>query len=142
MLGRQSRWLSAAAFAGAWTLVALVFAALSHAIAISNGMRPNTGVTVGQHLLRFYIWAALSLLIFRFARKYSLGPRETRARRLLLHLPALLAFSLAHVITLTAVLWSSGLFTAAQMPRDVFAYYRLTFFGSLYSALIQCALVF
>ena len=105
-------------------------------------MRPNTGVTVGQHLLRFYIWAAFSLLIFHFARRYSLGPRETRARRLLLHLPALLGFSLAHVILLTAILWSLRLFTAAQMPPDVFAYYRLTFFGSLYSALLQCALVF
>jgi two-component system, LytTR family, sensor kinase len=142
MLGPSSRWSSAAAFAGAWTLVALVFAALSHAVAVSNGMRPNTGVTVGQHLLRFYIWAALSLPVFRFARRYSLGPRETRARRLLLHLPALAAFSLAHVVVLTAVLWYSGLFTAARVPPDVLAYYRLTFFGSLYSALLQCALVF
>ena len=142
MLGRSPRWSSAAAFFGAWTLVALVFAALSHAIALSNGMRPNTGVTVGQHLLRFYVWAAFSLLIYRFARRYSLGPRAARARRLLLHLPALLAFSLAHVLLFTGVVWSLGLFTAARMPPDVFAYYRLTFFGSLYSALLQCALVF
>ena len=141
MFGRSSKPLSAAIFVGAWTLVALTFACLSYAIAVSNGMRPNTPVTVAQHLLRFYVWAALSLLVLRFARRFSLERKETRARRLLLHLPALPAFALAHVVVYTAAVWHTGAASGPPQPT-ILRFYQLSFFGTLYSSLLMSALVF
>jgi two-component system, LytTR family, sensor kinase len=135
------RWKSAALYTAVWTLLALTFACLSYAIAVSNGMQANVRAIVAQHLLRFYVWATLAPFIFRFASRFQFDARDLRFRRLLLHLPAVVLFSVIHHLLYIVVLFSTGFATGQQASRFS-AFYRTTFWGNLYSAILMCALIF
>jgi sensor histidine kinase YesM len=104
-------------------------------------MQANVRSIVTQHLLRFYVWAALAPFIFRFASRFQFDGRALRLRRLLLHLPAVVFFSVIHHLLYTVVLFSSG-FATGQHASSFSAFYRATFWGNLYSAVLMCALIF
>src|SRR6266849_4697709 len=93
-----SKWRSAILFLGVWTLVSLVFAALSYASEIGFGANRQVALSraLRLNLVYFYLWGGFSLLIFRFSYRFPVEFRPLRLRNLLLHIPAILLFAGIH----------------------------------------------
>ena len=98
-------WLSAALFVGVWTLVALIFAALSYASEFGENRQLGLAYALRMNFTRFYLWAGLSLLIFRFSYRFPIGFRPLRLRNLLVHFPAILFFSGIHQLIHLTLAW-------------------------------------
>src|ERR1700716_3135471 len=82
---------------GLWTLVGLVFAAVSYGIAMSeNNSRFGLAEALKLNLIQFYLWGVFSILIFDFSRRLPVEFRPLQIRNLLLHFPALLLFAGFH----------------------------------------------
>src|SRR5437588_348387 len=91
-----SKWRTAILLFGGWTLVGLIFAALSYASAIIENRHFALHYALRLNLPYFYLWGALSPLIFRFSHRFPVEVRPFRLRNLLLHVPAILLFSSIH----------------------------------------------
>lgn len=90
------KWRRAILLFGVWTLVGLIFAALSYASAIIENRHFALHNSLRLNLPYFYVWGALSPLIFRFSRRFPIEFRPLRLRNLLLHIPAIFLFSSIH----------------------------------------------
>ena len=101
----QRRLGYAAAFFALWTLLALVFVSLSSATAIGGGNEPNLRLLFLIQFTRFYIWGALSPVIYRFVRRFPIEIRFLRWRNLLVHLAALTLFCTIHQLLYMLVTW-------------------------------------
>ena len=123
----MSRWVAIVPVFILWTLLALVFASLSYAISVSNGMKADINMAVAQHPVRYYVWAILSFFILRFSRRFRLEQRAFRLRRLFVHLPAILAFAIIHHLLFAALLWFPG----------IAGVYRATSFYGFYKSTLQ-----
>src|SRR5260370_40459174 len=103
----KRKWRRAAFLFGVWTLAGFIFAAVSYAAAISqNDRRFGFFDALRLNLVQFYLWGILSLLIFRFSRRFPIEFRPVRLRNLSLHFPALLSFAGVHQAIHLAILWS------------------------------------
>ncbi|HLM60696.1 MAG TPA: hypothetical protein VK308_07830, partial [Pyrinomonadaceae bacterium] len=85
-----------AAFFALWTLVALIFVSLSSATALGSGNQPNLRLLFLIQFTRFYVWGALSPLIYRFVRRFPIEISTLNWRNLLVHLAALAVFCSVH----------------------------------------------
>src|SRR5882762_1386282 len=102
---------------GLWTLVGLIFAAVSYGIAMSeSNSRFGLAEALKLNLVQFYLWGIFSLLVFRFSRRFPIEFRPLRIRNLLLHFPALLLFAGLHQAVHLLVLWSSSARLRQQFP--------------------------
>jgi two-component system, LytTR family, sensor kinase len=100
-------WRRAALLFGGWTLVSVIFAAVSYAAAIGENNKEFGFVSALRlNLVQFYFWAILSPLLFRFSRRFPIEFRPLNVRNLLLHFPALISFAGIHQAIHLAVLWS------------------------------------
>jgi signal transduction histidine kinase len=136
----KAKWRSAAVFFGVWTLVGLVFAAVSYASENEANRRLGLTYALRLNLPFFYLWGALSLLIFRFSRRFRIELRPLRFRNLLLHLPAILLFAGIHQGVHLAIGWFFTPGLRGQLA-SIGALYRAYFAFGLYLDLIIATLI-
>jgi hypothetical protein len=90
----KTNWRRAALLFGGWTLVSVIFAAISYAAAIGENNKEFGFVSALRlNLVQFYLWAILSPLLFRFSRRFPIEFRPLNLRNLLLYFPALISFA-------------------------------------------------
>src|SRR2546421_7229463 len=103
----KTNWRRAALLFGGWTLVSVIFAAISYAAAIGENNKEFGFVSALRlNLVQFYLWAILSPLVFRFSRRFPIELRPLNVRNLVLYFPALISFAGIHQLIQLAVLWS------------------------------------
>src|SRR2546421_10926457 len=103
----KTNWRRAALLFVAWTLVGLVFAAVSYGVALSqNDKRFGIAASLKLNLVLFYLWGVFSPLILRFCRRFRIEFRRLSIRNLTVHVPAIVLFAAVHETLLLAILWS------------------------------------
>jgi len=134
-------WRRAALLFGGWTLVSVIFAAVSYAAAIGENNKEFGFVSALRlNLVQFYLWAILSPLLFRFSRHFPIEFRPLNLRNLLLHFPALISFAGIHQAIHLAVLWSITPRLRRQFPALIDCYRAYFGFG-FYIDLIIASLI-
>ena len=103
MRGVKSKWHWALTFFGIWTVVGISFSLISFLL-LANEKTKLTD-SLRYNLVHFYLWAALSLLLFQFSRRFRVEFNPLKFRNLLLHIPVLLSFAAVHQITQIAIFW-------------------------------------
>ena len=98
------KWRPAILLLGVWTLVGLVFTALRYASLTIENRHFALHDALRQNLPDFYVWGALSPLIFRFSHRFPVEFRPLRLRNLLLHIPTILLFAGIHQGMFLAIL--------------------------------------
>src|SRR6266540_133866 len=134
-------WRRAALLFGGWTLVSVIFAAVSYAAAIGENNKEFGFVSALRlNLVQFYLWAIFSPLIFRFSQRFPIEFRPLNLRNLLLYFPALISFAGIHQTIHLAVLWSITPRLRRQFPALVDCYRAYFGFG-FYIDLIIASLI-
>src|SRR5205814_5571035 len=137
----KTNWRRAALLFGGWTLVSVIFAAISYAAAIGENNKEFGFVSARRlNFVQFYLWAILSPLLFRFSRHFPIEFRPLNVRNLLLHFPALVAFPGVHLAIHLAVLWSIAPRLSQQFP-GLMDCYRAYFGFGFYIDLIIASLI-
>src|SRR5438876_884899 len=141
MGNRKINWRRAAFLFGGWTLVSVIFAAVSFAAAIGENNKEFGFVSALRlNLVQFYLWAILSPLLLRFSRRFPIEFRPLNLRNLLLYFPALISFAGIHQTIHLAVLWSITPRLRRQFP-DLIDCYRAYFGFGFYIDLIIASLI-
>src|SRR5438046_904278 len=126
---------------GGWTLVSVIFAAISYAAAIGENNKEFGFVSALRlNLVQFYLWAILSPLLFKFSRRFPIEFRPLNLRNLLLYFPALISFAGIHQLIHLAVLWSITPRWRQQYPALIDCYRAYFAFG-FYIDLIIASLI-
>jgi len=134
-------WRRAALLFGGWTLVSVIFAAISYAAAIGENNKEFGFVSALRlNLVQFYLWGILSPLLFRFSRRFPIEFRPLNLRNLLLYFPALISFAGIHQVIHLAVLWSITPRLRRQFPGLIDCYRAYFGFG-FYIDLIIASLI-
>src|SRR2546427_7310713 len=137
----KTNWRRAGLLLGGWTLVSVIFAAVSYAAAVGENNKEFDFVSALRlNLVQFYLWAILSPLIFRFSRRFPIELRPLNLRNLFLHFPALVSFAGIHQIIHLAVLWSITPRCRRQFPALIDCYRAYFGFG-FYIDLIIASLI-
>lgn len=132
------KWLSATLFFGVWTVVGLIFTALTYATDL--GEQLGFSYALRLNLTRFYLWAVLAPLIFRFSYRFPVEFRPLRFRNLLLHVPAIFLFSSIHQLIHLAIAWWFAP-DFSERFNSIGEMYRTYFAAGLYIGLIVAALI-
>ena len=141
MCNLKINWRRMALLFGGWTLVGVIFAAVSYAAAIGENNKEFGFVSALRlNLVQFYLWAILSPLLFRFSRHFPIEFRPLNLRNLLLHFPALISFAGIHQAIHLAVLWSITPRLRRQFPALIDCYRAYFGFG-FYIDLIIASLI-
>jgi two-component system LytT family sensor kinase len=134
-------WRRAALLFGGWTLVSVIFAAVSYAAAIGENNKEFGFVSALRlNLVQFYLWAILSPLLFKFSRRFPIEFRPLNLRNLLLYFPAVISFAGIHQLIHLAVLWSITPRWRQQYPALIDCYRAYFAFG-FYVDLIIASLI-
>ena len=134
-------WRRPAFLFGGWTLVSVIFAAISYAAAIGENNKEFGFVSALRlNLVQFYLWAIFSPLIFRFSKRFPIEFRPLTVRNLLLYFPALISFAGIHQVIHLAVLWSITPRLRRQFPALIDCYRAYFGFG-FYIDLIIASLI-
>src|SRR2546429_647114 len=135
-------WRRAAFLFSGWTLVGVIFAAVSYAAAIGENNKEFGFVSALKlNLVQFYLWAILSPLLFRFSRRFPIEFRPLNVRNLLLYFPALISFAGIHQIIHLAVLWSITPRWRQQFPALIDCYRAYFGFGFYIDLIIALLIV-
>src|SRR5205085_6524257 len=138
----KTNWRRAALLFGGWTLVSVIFAAISYAAAIGENNKEFGFVSARRlNLVQFYLWAILSPLLFRFSRRFPIEFRPLNVRNLLLYFPALISFAGIHQIIHLAVLWSITPRWRQQFPALIDCYRAYFGFGFYIDLIIALLIV-
>jgi len=140
-LSSRPKWVSASVFFAVWTLIGLTFAALSYGSGIGDSRYPGWRYALLLNLLRFYLWAALSPLIFRFTRRFPVELRPLRLRNLLLHIPAVFVFAAIHTVIHLALSWQLEP-SFRQIFPSIRVFYLSGFFFLLSSNVLIASILF
>ena len=134
-------WRRAALLFGGWTLVSVIFAAISYAAAIGENNKEFGFVSALRlNLVQFYLWAILAPLLFRFSRRFPIEFRPLNLRNLLPYFPALISFAGIHQAIHLTVLWSITQRLRRQFPALIDCYRAYFGFG-FYIDLIIASLI-
>src|SRR5438034_2066504 len=137
----KTNWRRAGLLLGGWTLVSVIFAAISYAAAIGENNKEFGFVSALRlNLVQFYLWAILSPLLFKFSRRFPIEFRPLNLRNLLLYFPALISFAGIHQLIHLAVLWSITPRWRQQYPARIDCYRAYFAFG-FYIDLIIASLI-
>src|SRR5436190_20986924 len=137
----KTNWRRAALLFGGWTLVSVIFAAISYAAAIGENNKEFGFVSALRlNLVQFYLWAILSPLLFRFSRRFPIEFRPLNLRNLLPYFPALISFAGIHQVINLAVLCSITPRLRRQFPALIDCYRAYFGFG-FYIDLIIASLI-
>jgi sensor histidine kinase YesM len=128
---KASRLIPGLLFFLIWTLLALLFTGLSYGMALSDGRQPDLTRLIWTSFTRFYIWAALSPLIFYFTRRFPVEFRPLRLGNLLVQIPAVFLFAVIHQTFSLTVGWLLDPRFSRQFST-LLGLYQNFFFGGLY----------
>jgi two-component system, LytTR family, sensor kinase len=132
----------AALFFVGWTLVSIIFAGISYAAAIGENNKEFGFVSALKlNLVQFYLWAILSPLVFRFARRFPIELRPLNVRNVLLYFPALISFAGIHQVLHLAVLWSITPRWRQKYPALIDCYRAYFAFGFYIDLIIALLIV-
>ena len=93
----KTSWRRPALLFVTWTLVGLVFAAVSYGVALSqNDKRFGIAASLKLNLVLFYLWGVFSPLILRSCRRFRIEFRRLSIRNLTVHVPAIVLFAAVH----------------------------------------------
>src|SRR5882672_10705488 len=90
---------------GVWTPIGLIFAVLSYSAEIGANRYLGFSYSLRLNLVYFFLWGALSLLLFRFSYRFPIEFRPLRFRNLLLHFPVLVLVASVHQGLHLAINW-------------------------------------
>ncbi len=134
-------WRRTALLFAGWTLVSVIFAAISYAAAIGeNNKEFGFVAALRLNLVQFYLWAILSPLLFRFSRRFPIEFRPLNFRNLLLYFPAVISFAGVHQTIHLVVLWSITARWRQRFPALIDCYRAYFGFG-FYIDLIIASLI-
>ena len=134
-------WRRAALLFVAWTLVGLVFAAVSYGVALSqNDKRFGITASLKLNLVLFYLWGIFSPLILRFCRRFRVEFRRLSIRNVTVHVPAIVLFAAVHETLLLAILWSITPSARGEVAT-ITGYYARHFGYGFYLDLIIASLI-
>ena len=134
-------WRRAVLLFVAWTLVGLVFAAVSYGVALSqNDKRFGIAASLKLNLALFYLWGVFSPLILRFCRRFRIEFRRLSIRNLTVHVPAIVLFAAVHETLLLAILWSITPSSRGELAT-ITDYYARHFGYGFYIDLIIASLI-
>src|SRR6266480_4818503 len=98
----KTNWRRAGLLLGGWTLVSVIFAAISYAAAIGENNKEFGFVSALRlNLVQFYLWAILSPLLFKFSRRFPIEFRPLNLRNALLYYQNFRASELAQSSLIT-----------------------------------------
>src|SRR5437016_7070501 len=138
----KTNWRRAGLLLGSWTLVSVIFAAVSYAAAIGeNNKEFGFVAALRLNLVQFYLWAIFSPLIFRFSRRFPIEFRPLNVRNLLLYFPALISFAGIHQLIQLAVLWSITPRWRQKYPALIDCYRAYFAFGFYIDLIIALLIV-
>jgi two-component system LytT family sensor kinase len=141
MTGLKINWRRVALLFLGWTLVGIIFSAVSYAAAVGeNDHEFGFVAALRLNFVEFYLWAILSPLIFRFSRRFPIEFRPLNRRNLALHFPALISFAAVHQITHLTILWSISPRLQRRFP-SILECYRTYFGFGFYIDLIIALLI-
>ena len=136
----KTNWQRSTILFGGWTLVGLVFAAVSYGVALSqNDPRFGIAAALKLNLVLFYLWGVFSLFIFRFCRRFRVELRSPKIRNLAVQLVAIDIFAAVHESLLLLILWSIS--SRARAEGSLGAYYARHFGYGFYIDLIIALLI-
>jgi two-component system LytT family sensor kinase len=134
-------WRRAVILLLGWTMVGLVFAAVSYGVALSqNDKRFGITASLKLNLVLFYLWGVFSPLILRFCRRFRLEFRRLSIRNLTVHVPAIVLFAAVHETLLLAILWSITPSSRGELAT-ITDYYARHFGYGFYIDLIIASLI-
>lgn len=134
-------WRRAVLLLLGWTMVGLVFAAVSYGVALSqNDKRFGIAASLKLNLVLFYLWGVFSPLILRFCRRFRLEFRRLSIRNLTVHVPAIVLFAAVHETLLLAILWSITPSSRGELAT-ITDYYARHFGYGFYIDLIIASLI-
>ena len=137
----KTNWRRPALLFVTWTLIGLVFAAVSYGVALSqNDKRFGIAASLKLNLVLFYLWGVFSPLILRFCRRFRVEFRRLSIRNLMVHVPAIVLFSAVHETLLLAILWSITPSTRGELTT-ITDYYARHFGYGFYIDLIIASLI-
>ena len=137
----KTNWRRPAILFFSWTLVGLVFAAVSYGVALSqNDPRFGIAAALKLNLVLFYLWGVFSLVIFRFSRRFRVDFRRLESKNLAVQLPAVVLFAFVHETLLLAILWSMRARGAGELV-SIRGYYAMHFGYGFYINLIIASLI-
>jgi two-component system, LytTR family, sensor kinase len=116
------RWKVPALVFGAWTFYALFFAGQSLVSQAYAGRQIIWAGTLSSWLSCAYLWALLTPLIIRLARRYPLLG-DNRMRALAVHLAAGIGFTLLQLVLYVAV--QRALFSSPSDPRSPVTWFSI-----------------
>src|SRR5262245_33630735 len=141
MSNPKTNWRRAALLFAAWTLIGLVFAAVSYGVALSqNDKRFGIAASLKLNLVLFYLWGVFSPVILRFCRRFRVEFRRLSIRNLMVHVPAIVIFAAVHETLLLAILWSLTPSTRGELTT-ITDYYARHFGYGFYIDLIIASLI-
>ena len=97
------KWRLALLLFGLWTSIGIIFSAVSYALMANEKSKLTDALR--YNLVHFYLWAALSLLIFQFSRRFRVEFRPLNLRNLLFHIPVVAIFAAVHQAIHIAIFW-------------------------------------
>src|SRR4029453_15915003 len=134
-------WRRAVLLFVTWTLVGLVFAAVSYGVALSqNDKRFGIAASLKLNLVLFYLWGVFSPLILSFCRRFRVEFRRLSIRNLTVHVPAIVLFAAVHETLLLAILWSITPSARGELAT-ITSYYARHFGYGFYIDLIIASLI-
>src|SRR5215467_8393095 len=141
MSNLKTKWRRLALLFATWTLVGLVFAAVSYGVALSqNDKRFGIAASLRLNLVLFYLWGVFSPVIFRFCRRFRVEFRRLSIRNLMVHVPAIILFAAVHETLLLAILWSITPSSRGELTT-ITDYYARHFGYGFYIDLIIASLI-
>ena len=103
MRDTKSKWRLALTLFGMWSAVGLIFSFISYLLLANQKTRFIDSLR--YNLTHFYLWAALSLLLFQFSRRFRVEFNPLKLRNLLLHIPVILIFAAIHQTVQISTFW-------------------------------------
>jgi len=141
MSNLKTNWRRPALLFVTWTLIGLVFAAVSYGVALSqNDKRFGITASLKLNLVLFYLWGVFSPLILRFCRRFRVEFRLLSIRNLMVHVPAIILFAAVHETLLLAILWSITPSSRGELTT-ITDYYARHFGYGFYIDLIIASLI-
>ena len=132
----QARWIRIAIYFAIWTFIAFVFGCLSYFTLVGVSFLDALVISA----IRFYIWSALSPLIFQITRRLRFDKPRQWLNNLLFHALVGFLFSIAHSLIYIGVYW---LFEhpGDDVPVSIVRFYVVRFFNSLYFGILIYGLI-
>ncbi len=134
-------WKLFAVLFGVWTLLGLSCATISYLNALNENGAVQAAEVFPTNLLRFYIWAALSPVIYQIVRRFDFKRPESALKGVLVHAPCSVLFSVLHALIYAGILWTVSENYRQRYGSIVTFFQEFAFFGSLYLGVMLYTLI-